>query len=335
MHKADRAVLRIGTGITLTTLICYGLALPMPHLGLIMAWLVLCQPGEPVGLKKGLAGATLLLGIMASGVWLVPLLTHYALAAVLLVTLLLYLLMQQAMAGKGAPAILLIMAITVIPVAGLIEQALAISLAKMMATGVLVGMLVNRIAYLLFPPNNHRRCDSQTSTSATGTSRTSGAQGRGYCPADLAARAQQPCLLHTGRDENGHPGPTEHRVTCQRGGQSNGIIDAVWRPAGLRAVAWAGNLALPADADATADPDDTMVGTTPVAIGCEPLSALFLEQRLDNGADPVWPSHRRQRHRQGCLARSGNALRPLSAGRWLRLVLYLAARAVVAGRPTP
>ncbi len=152
MHNADRAVLRIGTGITLTTLICYGLALPMPHLGLIMAWVVLCQPGEPVGLKKALAGAALLLGIMASGVLLVPLLTHYALAAVLLVTLLLYPLMQQAMAGRGTPAILLIMAITVIPVAGLIEQALAISLAKMMATGVLVGMLVNGIAYRLFPP---------------------------------------------------------------------------------------------------------------------------------------------------------------------------------------
>lgn len=152
MHNADRAVLRIGTGITLTTLICYGLALPMPHLGIIMAWVVLCQSGEPVGLKKGLAGAALLLGIIASGVLLVPLLTHYALAAVLLVTLLLYLLMQQAMAGKGAPAILLIIAITVIPVAGLIEQALAISLAKMMATGVLVGMLVNGIAYRLFPP---------------------------------------------------------------------------------------------------------------------------------------------------------------------------------------
>ena len=152
MHNADRAVLRIGTGIGLATGICYGLALPMPHLGVIMAWVVLCRPGEALGLKKGLAGGLLLLGIMAAGVLLVPLLTHYALAAVLLVGLLLYLLMQQAMAGKGAAAMLLIMAITVIPVAGLIEQSLAIALAQMMGLGILIGTLVNRLAHALFPP---------------------------------------------------------------------------------------------------------------------------------------------------------------------------------------
>ena len=152
MHNADRAVLRIGTGIGLATGLCYGLALPMPHLGVIMAWVVLCRPGEPLGLKKGLAGGILLLGTRAPGVLLVPRLTHYALAAVLLVGLLLYLLMQQAMAGKGAAAMLLIMAITVIPVAGLIEQSLAIAIAQMMGLGILIGTLVNRMAHALFPP---------------------------------------------------------------------------------------------------------------------------------------------------------------------------------------
>ncbi|WP_324048849.1 hypothetical protein [Aeromonas caviae] len=107
MHNADRAVLRIGTGIGLATGICYGLALPMPHLGVIMAWVVLCRPGEPLSLGKGLLGGALLLAVMVGGVLLVPLLTHYALAAVLLVALLLYLLMQQAMAGKGAAAMVL------------------------------------------------------------------------------------------------------------------------------------------------------------------------------------------------------------------------------------
>ncbi|CAJ1863789.1 hypothetical protein [Aeromonas hydrophila] len=152
MHNADRAVLRIGTGIALATLICYGLALPMPHLGVIMAWVVLCRPGEPLSLSKGLLGGALLLAVMVGGVLLVPLLTHYALAAVLLVALLLHGLMQQVLAGKGAAAMLLIMAITVIPVAGLIEQALAIALAQLMALGILIGTLVNRLAHSLFPP---------------------------------------------------------------------------------------------------------------------------------------------------------------------------------------
>ncbi|MFM4998027.1 hypothetical protein [Aeromonas sanarellii] len=152
MEQADQAVLRIGTGIGLATGICYGLALPMPHLGVIMAWVVLCRPGEPLALKKGLVGGLLLLGIMVSGVLLVPLLTHYALAGVLLIALSLHLLMQLGMAGKGGAAMLLIMAITVIPVAGLIEQSLAIAIAQMMAVGILVGTLVNRLAHALFPP---------------------------------------------------------------------------------------------------------------------------------------------------------------------------------------
>ena len=59
MHNADKAVLRIGTGIGLATGICYGLALPMPHLGVIMAWVVLCRPGEPLSLGKGLLGGDL------------------------------------------------------------------------------------------------------------------------------------------------------------------------------------------------------------------------------------------------------------------------------------
>ena len=103
MHNADRTVLRIGTGIALATLICYGLALPMPHLGVIMAWVVLCRPGEPLGLGKGLLGGALLLAVMVGGVLLVPLLTHYALAAVLLVALLLHGLMQQALTDKERP----------------------------------------------------------------------------------------------------------------------------------------------------------------------------------------------------------------------------------------
>lgn len=103
MEQADQAVLRIGTGIGLATGICYGLALPMPHLGVIMAWVVLCRPGEPLALKKGLVGGLLLLGIMVSGVLLVPLLTHYALAGVLLIALSLHLLMLLGMAGKGGP----------------------------------------------------------------------------------------------------------------------------------------------------------------------------------------------------------------------------------------
>lgn len=165
MHNADRAVLRIGFGIVLASLVCYGIALPMPHLGCIMAWIVLCQ-GKPLPIQKGAIVGLMLTVMMTGGVLMVPLLTHYPLAAMLLTALLLYRLMLIGLAGKGPQATLLIAALTIIPVAGLIEQSLAIGIAQMMGLGIILGTLVNHLMLALFPA-------SPTSLSTTLPSHTS------------------------------------------------------------------------------------------------------------------------------------------------------------------
>ncbi len=151
MHNGDRAVLRIGVGVAIAVLVCYGLALPMPHLGCIMAWIVLCQ-GKPLPIKKGIVVGLLLMATMIGGVLMVPLLTHYPLPALLFTALLLYLLMLMGLNGKGTQAMLLITAVTIIPIAGLIEQSLAIGIAQMMGLGIIIGTVVNRFALALFPP---------------------------------------------------------------------------------------------------------------------------------------------------------------------------------------
>lgn len=151
MHNADRAVLRIGFGIGITTFACYGLALPMPHLGCIMAWIVLCQ-GKPLPIKKGVIVGLMLMATMIGGVLMVPLLTHYPLPAMLFTALLLYWLMLMGLHGKSTQAMLLIVAVTIIPIAGLIEQSLAIGIAQMMGLGIIIGSVVNRLALVLFPP---------------------------------------------------------------------------------------------------------------------------------------------------------------------------------------
>ena len=89
MHNVDRAVLRISCGSGLAALVCYASALPMPHLGCIMAWIVLCQ-GKPLALKKGLVMGSLLIVTMTAGILMVPLLTYYALPGVLLTALMLW-----------------------------------------------------------------------------------------------------------------------------------------------------------------------------------------------------------------------------------------------------
>lgn len=150
MHLADRAVLRIGIGIALTTLVCYASALPMPHLGCIMAWIVLCQ-GKPLPIKKGIIVGLMITVTMIGGVLMVPLLSHYPLAAMLLTALLLYRLVLMGMAGKSTQSMLLIVAVSVIPIAGLVAQSLAIGLAQMLGLGIIIGTVVNRLMLILFP----------------------------------------------------------------------------------------------------------------------------------------------------------------------------------------
>ncbi|OAT24597.1 putative membrane protein [Buttiauxella ferragutiae ATCC 51602] len=152
MHNGDRAVLRISSGTAVAALVCYGLALPMPHLGVIMAWIVLCQ-GKPLPIKKGIVVGVVLMATMIGGVLMVPLLTHYPMPALLFTALLLYLLMLMGLAGKSTQAMLLTTALTVIPIAGLIEQSLAIGIAQMMGLGIIIGTVVNRFALALFPPH--------------------------------------------------------------------------------------------------------------------------------------------------------------------------------------
>lgn len=136
--------------MTLTALICYGLALPVPHLGCIMAWIVLCQ-GKPLPLKKGIITGFLLLFILAGGILMVPLLEHYPFPSVLLTALFLYVFVMAGLKGKGAQSTLLTISVAIIPVAGLIEQALAVSIAIMMGVGFIIGAAVNYLAVVLLP----------------------------------------------------------------------------------------------------------------------------------------------------------------------------------------
>lgn len=135
----------------MAALVCFASALPMPHLGCIMAWIVLCQ-GKPLPLKKGIVIGCALIVTMVGGVLMVPLLTYYALPAVLLTALLLYQLMIMGLSGKTTLSMLLVVAVAIIPVAGLVDQALAIGLAQMLGIGFITGTLVNGLAVALFPP---------------------------------------------------------------------------------------------------------------------------------------------------------------------------------------
>jgi hypothetical protein len=151
MHRADKAVLRLGVGLGLAVLIAYGLALKLPFVVCLVAVLLLCKPGPPLSFVKGAVFAAVIAALLAAGVLMVPILEHYRVTGLLLTGAFLYA-VSFAGARSGNPlTIFLVAAITFIPVAGVAEQALALALSQAFGVGLAIGALVSGFSHALFP----------------------------------------------------------------------------------------------------------------------------------------------------------------------------------------
>jgi hypothetical protein len=151
MARADKAVLRLAIGLGLAVLIAYGLALPLPYVVCLMAVMVLCKPGPPMPLVKGVLLALLLAALVTVGVLMVPLLENYALAGVLLTGVVLYGLFFVGMRTGNPLTMILVVAFTLIPVAGVAAQALVTTISVTLAVGIGVGSLVSGLSHAFFP----------------------------------------------------------------------------------------------------------------------------------------------------------------------------------------
>ena len=159
MEQADKATLRLGIGLGLTTLVAYGLAISQPFMVCLMAIAVLSGSGPPLPLVKGAVVAALVALVLAAGVLMVPILEHYALAGVMLTTALLYALFftrarvaNPLTTNPLSPLTTIgVVAITLIPALGVAEQALAFGVVSALAVGLLMGVLVNIASHALFP----------------------------------------------------------------------------------------------------------------------------------------------------------------------------------------
>lgn len=151
MSPGDKAALRLAIGLGLAALVAYGLALAEPFVVCVMSVLVLSKPGPPLPLLKGLIVALLFAGLVAAGIVMVPLLEHYAFAAVLLTAVVLYGTFYSGLVGGNPLTTVLVLSFTLIPVAGVAEQALVGVLSVTLAVGVIVGVLVSAVSHALFP----------------------------------------------------------------------------------------------------------------------------------------------------------------------------------------
>lgn len=151
IHPADKAVLRLAIGLGLAAAVAYGAALPLPYVVCLMAVLVLGKPGPPMPPLKGLATAVVLAGLVSAGVLMVPLLEHYPPAGVLLTGGILYTLFFLGRRTASPLTLVLVVAFTLIPVAGVAEQGLVTALAGSLALGIVLGSVVGGISHAFFP----------------------------------------------------------------------------------------------------------------------------------------------------------------------------------------
>ena len=149
MHRADKGTLRLTLGLGLAALIAYGMALTAPYVVCVMAVILLSKP--PLPLAKGIIAAAMIGALVAVGVLMVPLLEHYALAAVLLTAVMLFAIFFAGLRSGSPLTVVLVIAFALMPVAGVIEQALIGKLALTLAVGVAVGTLVGFTSSVFFP----------------------------------------------------------------------------------------------------------------------------------------------------------------------------------------
>lgn len=151
MNLPSLRTYRLALGTGLAVLVAYGLKLTVPFLAVVIALILLMKPGPPLPPVKGLLLAGIVGLIVSAGVLLVPLLDKIPYASILLVALLLFHLFYWGQKSGNPLVIILVLSVTLIPVAGLTSQALALGVAVALATGLLIGIFVSLISHAFFP----------------------------------------------------------------------------------------------------------------------------------------------------------------------------------------
>jgi hypothetical protein len=130
----------------------YGLDMPLPFFAPLFGLLLTATPAPPLGLK-GLLGLTVVVLItLGIGLVLTPLLGKYPLPALLIIAAGLYLSTSLTVGqGKGLVGALLAVGFTLIPAAGMVEYAIAVTLMQALLSGIAVAIVCQLIVYPFFP----------------------------------------------------------------------------------------------------------------------------------------------------------------------------------------
>lgn len=147
-----RRVYRLSITTALALAIAYGVALPLPFLTPLFAFMLASQPSPPIN-PKGLIGLIALVAVtLGIGLMIIPLLVYYPMAAILVIAVGLYfcgyLLVNL---GKELVGTFLATGFTIIPVAGTIDISLAMSVIQSLIVGISVAVICQWIIYPWLP----------------------------------------------------------------------------------------------------------------------------------------------------------------------------------------
>ncbi len=152
MHLQARRVFRLAAVPSLSLAVAYGMAIPLPFLAPLFAFMLVSMPGPPIGLK-GLVGLVVMIMISLSlGLLLIPMLLHYQVTAVLIVAFGVYLSSYITInMGKMLFGTFMTIGFTLISAAGSLNFAIATSVIQALVIGISVAVICQWIVYPFFP----------------------------------------------------------------------------------------------------------------------------------------------------------------------------------------
>lgn len=149
-----RRVFRLSITTALSLAVAYGVELPLPFLTPIFALMLTSQPSPPLKLKSLIGLVALVSVTLGIGLIIIPLLTYYSFAAILIIAVGLYFCGHLSInLGKGLVGTFLAMGFTIIPAAGTIEYSLAVAVIEALVIGMSIAVLCQWTIYIWFPEN--------------------------------------------------------------------------------------------------------------------------------------------------------------------------------------
>ncbi|MGF6444082.1 DUF2955 domain-containing protein [Paraburkholderia youngii] len=158
IQRLGYRAIRVALGTATAVAVSFGLDFPIPVVAPVFTVFLLATQNRPLSLKAGVILSLVVASTTGSGLLLVPLLRHYALAGVMIVGLMLFFAFRYGLrGGNNLVATFLVAGLTMISAAGTADFELALTVVGALAKGLLLAVLVSTLAHSLFPERTDAR----------------------------------------------------------------------------------------------------------------------------------------------------------------------------------